>query len=71
MVDGCIYSKTHCVVPEGDEALPIMRTKHPASVMMLGVVGSDGQKMPPYFFKVGLKINTDVYLWVMAHIVKP
>ena len=48
-----------------------MRTKHPAGVMVLGVVGSDGKKMPPYFFKEGLKINTKVYKWVMVHVVKP
>ena len=71
VVDGCPYAKTHCVVPEGTEALPILRTKHPASVMMLGVVGSDGQKMPPYFFEKGLKINTKVYLKVMKKVVFP
>ena len=27
--------------------------------------------MPPYFFKVGLKITGEVYRWVMAHVVKP
>ena len=39
--------------------------------MMLGVVASDGNVMPPYFFPCGLKINTDRYLWVMSHVVKP
>ncbi len=29
------------------EVTPIIWTKHPASVMMLGVVASDGRRMPP------------------------
>ena len=67
------YNPRTCrmVVSKEVEATPVMRHKHPASVMMLGVVGSDGQKMPPYFFKSGLKINTEVYLNVMRRVVKP
>ena len=38
---------------------------------MLGVVGSDGKRMPPFFFKEGLKITTDVYIRVMSRVVKP
>ncbi|QQP40382.1 Uncharacterized protein FKW44_014400 [Caligus rogercresseyi] len=45
------------VVPKDEEAPPVMTTKHPAGVMVLGVVGSDGQKMPPHFFPCGLKIT--------------
>ena len=60
-----------CVVQKGEEAIPINQTKHPAGVMMLGVVGSDGQKMPPYFFKCGLKIGGPEYRWVLGHIVIP
>ncbi len=37
------------------------RTKHPAKVMVLGVVASDGKKMPPIFFKLGEKVGADVY----------
>ena len=70
-VDAFTYAQTHCLVPAEAEPIPILRTKHPQSVMMLGVVGSDGQKMPPYFFKVGLKITGEVYRWVMGHVVKP
>ena len=37
--------------------------------MVLGVVGSDGQKCPPYFFPCGLKIGTKEYIHVMkAHV---
>ena len=53
-------------VPKDAEVTPVMRTKHPAGAMMLGVVASDGKKMPPHFFPNGLKINTEVYLGVLA-----
>ena len=40
----------------------VMKTKFPATVMVFGVVSSEGHIMPPYIFKVGLKVNTKVYL---------
>ena len=36
----------------------VMKTKFPASVMVFGVVSSEGHIMPPHVFKVGLKVNT-------------
>ncbi len=54
-----------------DEVPPINQTKHPQGVMMLGVVASDGKRMPPHFFPAGLKINTEVYLDVLTNVVKP
>ena len=60
-----------CVVQKDSEAIPVMKTKHPQSVMVLGVVASDGKKMPPYFFPEGLKINTDVYYRVLRYTVLP
>ena len=59
------------VIPKGSTAPPIMKTKHPASVMVLGVVASDGQKMPPHFFPCGLRVGTEEYLKVMRRVVKP
>lgn len=59
------------VIPKDSKAPPIMKTKHPASVMVLGVVASDGQKMPPYFFPCGLRVGTKEYLNVMRRVVKP
>ena len=47
------------------------RTKHPAQVMVFGVIGSDGKKMPPYFFKPGEKIGADVYYKVLRYQVLP
>ena len=45
--------------------------KHPVSAMMLGVVGSDGKQMPPYWFPQGLKIGQNEYLEVLKTVVKP
>ena len=36
----------------------VMETKFPATVMVFGVVSSDGHIMPPHIFEVGLKVNT-------------
>ncbi len=49
---------------------PVNQTKHPAGAMMLGVVASDGKKIPPYWFPCGLKISQE-YLTVMKEVVKP
>jgi hypothetical protein len=49
----------------------IMSTKFPATVMVLGVVSSDGDVMPPYFFEKGLKINQAEYIKVLRTVVKP
>ena len=35
----------------------MMRTKFPATVMVFGVVSSEGHIMPPHIFEVGLKVN--------------
>ena len=39
----------------------VMKTKFPATVMVCGVVSSEGHIMPPHIFEVGLKVNTKVY----------
>ena len=41
------------------------RTKHPAKVMVFGLVASDGKKMDPVFVGAGIKINTDVYIGIL------
>ena len=41
------------------------RTKHPAKVMVFGLVASDGKKMDPAFVGAGIKINTDVYIGIL------
>ena len=49
----------------------VMKTKFPATVMVFGVVSSEGHIMPPHIFKVGLKVNTKVYLDVLKSVVIP
>ena len=50
---------------QGDEK------KFPATVMVFGVVSSEGHIMPPHIFEVGLKVNTKVYLDVLKSVVTP
>ena len=49
----------------------MMKTKFPAIVMVFGVVSSEGHIMPPHIFKVGLKVNTKVYLNMLKSVVIP
>ena len=48
-----------------------METKFPATVMVFGVVSSEGHIMTPHIFEVGLKGNTKVYLDVLKSVVIP
>ena len=50
---------------QGDEI------KFPATVMVFGVVSSEGHIMPPRIFVVDLKVNTKVYLDVLKSVVIP
>ena len=49
----------------------VMKTKFPATVMIFGVVSSEGHIMPPHIFEAGLKVNTKVYLDVLKSVVIP
>ena len=49
----------------------VMKTKFPATVMVFGVVLSEGHIMPIHIFKVGLKVITKVYLDVLKSVVIP
>ena len=49
----------------------VMKTKFLATVMVFGVVSSEGHIMPPHIFQVGLKVNTTVYLDVLKSVVIP
>lgn len=51
--------------------IPIVRcTKFPAAVMVLGVMSSEGDVMPPQFFPQGLRINAADYKKVVERIVE-
>ena len=47
----------------------VMKTKFLATVVVFGVVSSEGHIMPPHIFEVGLKVNTKVYLDVLKSVV--
>ena len=47
----------------------VMKTKFPTTVMVFGVVSSEGHIMPPHIFEVGLKVNTKVYVDVLKSVV--
>ena len=47
------------------------KQKFPATVMVFGVVSSEGHIMQPHTFEVGLKVNTKVYLDVLKSVVTP
>ena len=49
----------------------VMKTKFLATVMVFGVVSSEGHIMPPHILEVGLKVNTKVYLDVLKSVVIP
>ena len=49
----------------------VMKTMFPATVMVFGVVSSEGHIMPSHIFEVGLKVNTKVYLDVLKSVVIP
>ena len=47
----------------------MMKKKFPATVMVFGVVPSEGHIKPPHIFEVGLKNHTKVYLDVLKSVV--
>ena len=49
----------------------VSTTKHPASVMMLGVVASNGEKMPPVWFPRGYRLTAAAYKDVLVTKILP
>ncbi len=49
----------------------VFHTKKPASVMVFGLVTSEGKKMPLHFFGTKEKVNTNVYLELLTSKVIP
>ena len=65
-------SHNHRWIATNNSDVPrVMKTKFPATVMVFGVVSSEGYIMPPHIFEVGLKVNTKVYLDVLKSVVIP
>ena len=53
------------------DVLRVMKINFPATVMVFGVVSSEGHIMPTHIFEVGLKVNTKVYLDVLKSVEIP
>ena len=73
-VDPVVNKQNDRVVTFGNDVSEVRRvskTKHPASVMMLGVVASNGEKMPPVWFKTGYRLTAADYREVLATKVLP
>ena len=51
--------------------VPRVMKKFLVTVMVFGVVSSEGHIMPPHIFEVSLKVNTKVYLDVLNSVVIP
>ncbi len=54
-----------------DEHRYVSTTKHPASVMMLGLVASNGAIMDPVWFSEGYRLTADAYVKILATKVLP
>ena len=65
------YRNSRFIAKDPSCVPPVMRSKHPAFVMVFGVVASDGKVMPPHFIDVGLKINTAEYLKILKEVLLP
>ena len=56
-------SQNHRWIATNNRDVPrVMKIKFPATVIVFGVVSSEGHIMPPHIFEVNLKVNTKVYL---------
>ena len=54
-----------------DGVSPVLRSKHPASVMAVGAVAGDGRVMSPHFVPAGLRIGTNEYLTILEEVLIP
>ena len=59
------------IVTNNRDVPRVMKTKFPATVMVFGMVSSEGHIMPPHIFEVGLKVNAKMYLDVPKSVVIP
>ena len=64
--------KMQILIATNNRDMPrVMKTKFPATIMVFGVVSSQGHIMPLHIFEVGLKVNIKVYLDVLKSVVIP
>ncbi len=65
-------SQNDCYLASSVQEVPaINAAKFHASVMILGMVGSDSKRMPPVWFPKGMKVGTPEYLNVLETKLKP
>ncbi|KAF2358831.1 hypothetical protein FHG87_010412 [Trinorchestia longiramus] len=73
-VDPLVNKKNNCMVSFGQdisELRNVFTTKHPISVMLLGVVASNGVKIPPVWFPRGYRLNAAAYKYVLVTKILP
>lgn len=73
-VDPVVNKQNDRVVSYGKDVSEVRNTsttKRPASVMMLGVVGSNGEKMPPVWFPTGYRLTAADYKDILESKVLP
>ena len=67
-VDPIINSRTNRYIAKGrakdapDHVRSVQNTKHPAQIMMFGLVSSNGLKMDPVYLPIGLRMASKEYL---------
>ena len=49
----------------------VMHTKFSQTVMVFGCVSCEGDVMPPYFFRQGLRLYSDAYVELLITVVEP
>ncbi len=54
-----------------NDILPIHLSKHPASIMVLSIVASNGKKMLLHFFETAFRLKADDYLKILETVVHP
>ena len=63
-------SQNHRWIATNNRDVPrVVKTKFPGTVMVFGVVSSEGHIMPHHIVEVGLKVYTEVYLNVLKSVV--
>ena len=64
--------KMHIWIATNNRDVPrVMKKKFPVTVMVFGMVSSEGHIMLSHIFEVGLKVNTKVYLDVLKSVMIP
>ena len=71
MTTGPLPAPSKWIATNNMDVPRVMKTKFPATVMVFGVISSEGHVMPPHNFEDGLKVNTKVYLDVLKSVVIP